>query len=143
MQGQIQTKPTEIINAFQQYYTQLFTAEETNEEIQNNFLKFTKQLSEEKETLHMDITLADIPHLLITMQKNKTPGPDGLTVEFYQHFFPILGPLLLKVFQDTYDRQLPHSCNLSYMTLIPKENADKTLLKNYRPISLLNTDYKI
>jgi hypothetical protein len=32
---------------------------------------------------------------------------------------------------------------MSYITLIRKENSDRTQLKNYRPISLLNVDYKI
>ena len=40
-------------------------------------------------------------------------------------------------------QQLPESLSLSYMTVIPKDKPDRTDLKKYRPISLLNDDYKI
>ena len=78
------------------------------------------------------------------MNLNKTPGPDGLTVEFYRAFFPILGPTFLKLIQQIYEiDHLAESQNLSYITVIPKGPGKQTDMKNVRPISLLNTDYKI
>ncbi|BFZ21637.1 hypothetical protein BsWGS_24676 [Bradybaena similaris] len=145
MQGNTHTDTTQITDAFQQYYTKLYTAEPVSTEIQDRFLQNCKKLSEtEKEALNTELTLTDITQAVQHMQKNKTPGPDGLTIEFYQHFFPILGPLLLKVYHESFHRQtLPSSYNTSFITLIPKQNTDSTQLQNYRPISLLNTDYKI
>lgn len=40
-------------------------------------------------------------------------------------------------------KQIPDSWQYADITLIPKEFLDLTSPKNYRPISLLNTDYKI
>ena len=40
-------------------------------------------------------------------------------------------------------QQLPESLTLSYMTVIHKDKPERPDLKNYRPISLLNDDYKI
>ena len=78
------------------------------------------------------------------MQPNKTPGPNGLKVEFYKHFFDRLSPLFLKMTHEAYlKQQLPESLTLSYITVIPKDKPDRTDKKNYRPISLLNVDYKI
>ena len=46
--------------------------------------------------------------------------------------------------QEAHKKQkLPDSLSLLYITLLPKDNPDKTQMKNYRPISLLNVDYKI
>lgn len=39
--------------------------------------------------------------------------------------------------------RIPQSWTEAYISLIPKPNTDKTLIQNYRPISLLNVDYKI
>ena len=78
------------------------------------------------------------------MKSNKTPGPDGLTTEFCHNFFHNLGPISLRNYQKSHIKQtLPDSLSLSYITLLPKDNPDKTQMKNYRPISLLNVDYKI
>lgn len=40
-------------------------------------------------------------------------------------------------------RKLPNSCKDAYISLIPKQDTDLPLVKNYRPISLLNNDYKL
>lgn len=49
--------------------------------------------------------------------------------------------LLLNDIMETKD--IPKSWNETNISLIPKEAQDLTNGKNYRPISLLNNDYKI
>ena len=68
---------------------------------------------------------------------------DGLTVEFYSHFWDKLGELLVAVLNLGLENgELPESMKASITRLIHKKD-DKRLLKNWRPISLLNIDYKI
>ena len=77
------------------------------------------------------------------MKPNKSPGLDGLTGEFYKYFWDSISELfydaLIEIFQKG---ELSFSQRLSVLTLIHKKD-DKKLLKNYRPLSLTNTDYKI
>ena len=40
------------------------------------------------------LSLEELTHALQLANKNKTPGPDGLTVELYLAFSSSLGPLL-------------------------------------------------
>ena len=75
--------------------------------------------------------------------RNKTPGSDGLTVEFYLNFWSGLGPLLVDVFNESLsDGELCESMKSSVTRLVYKRD-DRKDLKNWRPISLLNVDYKI
>ena len=74
----------------------------------------------------------------------KSPGSDGLTTEFYLHFWSSLGALLLRVAgQCSLDGELAESMKESITRLIFKKRGDVKPLKNWRPISLLNVDYKI
>ena len=68
---------------------------------------------------------------------------DGICIEFYQKFWPILGNLLVDVFNQCFhDGKLTASQRTAVLSLIHKKD-DKDNIINYRPISLTNVDYRI
>ena len=76
------------------------------------------------------------------MANNKTPGPDGLTAEFYKTFCDILSDILLELYEEVSEGIIPRSMTEAVTVLIPKE-GDVHSPSNYRPITLLNVDYKL
>ena len=75
--------------------------------------------------------------------KNKFPGNDGLTIEIYIFFWGEIGQLLINSYNESFDRgQLSTSQEQAVITLL-KNGKDRLFLQNWRPISLLNVDYKI
>lgn len=75
---------------------------------------------------------------------NKSPGPDGLPFEFYRCFWEEIREFILKVFNEcAANGELTESMKQGVITLIPKPNKDVLYLDNWRPITLLNSDYKL
>ena len=90
-----------------------------------------------------NITTEECKQSLFSMKLNKSPGSDGLSVEFYQIFWNQLkGPFMNSLNESIQKGQLTDTQSHGILSLIFK-SGDETYLNNWRPITLLNVDYKI
>ena len=128
------------------FYSDLYS--ETNQSEINQscpFLDFIPRLSPEMQQLcEGELSVAECYNILSTFQNNKTPGNDGLTIEFYRSFWPVLGEMLVKSLNYSYKHgELSSSQKEAVIVLIDKKDRDRRQIKNWRPISLINVDVKI
>ena len=101
------------------------------EEMDRSLEKFNlpRLNQEEIEIMNSSITSTEIEAVIKNLPKNKSPGPDGFTGEFYQTFREELMPILQKLFQKIAEEEaLPNSFYKATITLI--QNPDKDNTKN-------------
>ena len=78
------------------------------------------------------------------MDSDKTPGTDGLPAEFYKVFWKDVSPFLILALNFAFESgYLSVTQRRGVIKLIPKKDAEPYFIKNWRPITLLNNDYKI
>ena len=146
--GQIKvtTETAAIQHQIREYYIDLFKKHPTEVEAQNEILQHTiKTLTrEQKEYLDAPLTEPEILNAIEYTETNKSPGIDGIPVEFYQKFWPILKDDFVTMANHIYIHQQPLSTTqkTGVIVLIYKRD-DKEDLGNWRPITLLCLDYKI
>ena len=142
----------EIENFYGKMYTSKILGNNTSDvsEHNHNIHKFAEGLNipqlnvEEQESLEKDLTFEELKETLTSFAGNKLPGEDGFTKEFYEAFFDLLGKDLLNSYNEAFNRgSLSVSQKRGTIMLIPKSDENLSDLKNWRPISLLNIDYKI
>jgi len=81
---------------------------------------------------------------LKTMEPGKSPGTDGLPAEFYKVFWKDVASFLIRCFNKRHQKgKLALTQRRGIISLIPKKDKPIQELKNWRPITLLNCDYKI
>ena len=77
------------------------------------------------------------------MAKGKSPGPDGLGAEFYHAFGAMVAPRLHEMLTEAQALgTLPESFSSGDSSVLYKK-GDPRDVRNYRPITLLQVDYKI
>ena len=145
--GQMANTDKDILKTITNFYTNLYSSKNPKISDINDYLRkceVKKKLSrEDSDSCEGFITNQECKYALNSMKTNKSPGLDGLTVEFYRTFWDILSQVLLDSYNEAFwDGSLSDSRNIVVMSLIFKKN-DRSDIQNYRPITLANIDYKI
>jgi len=103
------------------------------------------RLSQEmRDMLGAPITLAELKVAALAAPPGRTPGSDGIPAELYKVHWDELGPALLELYTSAIaSGELPQELTEAIVTLMLKKDSDAELPGSYRPLSLINTDYKI
>ena len=137
-----------ILDQIENFYKNLYASEATfSDEECDTFirnLELPKLSDEDRDSLEGQLTYDECKKVLETLQNDKAPGEDGFTVEFYKCFFELIGNDLLASFNEAHMKgELSISQRRGIITLTPKDDGSLLELTNWRPITLLNVDFKI
>ena len=138
----------EILHTTTNFYKSLYTSSNPDKTLLHEYIQnipCDKKLNNDDKLLcEGDITIEECEYAVFkNLQPNKSPGLDGIPNEFYQVFWPTIKNFVIEVFNEIYEKgQLSNTQRKAVLSLIFK-GGDRELLKNYRPISLTNSDYKI
>lgn len=139
------TEQRDILKEVHSFYKSLYSAEQTDPNAQKQIFDIqTPTLTQDaRQSCEGHITTLELQNALESMPLNKSPGLDGLTTNFYKHFWKILGTKMTDIYNYALEQGLLSvTQRRGVITLIFKKH-DRTRLKNWRPITLLTTDYKI
>lgn len=146
--GTILIEENEKAAYIKQHFTELFTLQPPlDPDERNRFIECipTNILKQEQiRVLELPISADEVKAAITSLKTKKSPGGDGIPNEFYKAFRDAIAGDLAVVFNDMIDSgRLTDSQKTSLVSLIPKDGGDKTLIRNWRPISLLCSDYKL
>ena len=134
---------SEIIKEQEKFYKKLYSEDDdVSFSMQNTFgVKVSEDIKQQQE---LDITQEELELAIKGMNNNKTPGSDGIPVDFYKVFWVKLKDAYYDMVKESYENlSLHQTARQGILNLIPKADKDTRYIKNLRPITLLNTDYKI
>ncbi|GJS06705.1 RNA-directed DNA polymerase, eukaryota, reverse transcriptase zinc-binding domain protein [Tanacetum coccineum] len=93
--------------------------------------------------LECDVSKDEIKRAVWDCGTDKSPGPDGFTFGFYRRYWNILESDVVDAVTSFFHHgQFPKGSNSSFIALIPK-TRDANMVKDFRPISLIGSMYKI
>ena len=108
-----------------------------------NSLKWTKLTMTMQEALEKTITELEVTKAIDKLKRFKSGGDDGLPNDFYKDYKDIISPILTGLFNSLWQKENKWE-SMNNAILHPlKKKGNSTNPMDYRPIALLNSDYKI
>ena len=145
--GSIATTEEDIKKEAKRFFSELLTHRPLDYEIPSveslqDLLQF-RCSEEDCDNLIRDVSAEEVKEVIFKMPSNKSPGPDGYTVEFFKAAWQIIGNDVVVAVQSFFIKGfLPKGINSTILALIPKKDIAKEM-KDYRPISCCNVLYKV
>ena len=136
--GDTTTDKEEIAKVAMEYWKDLLTKRETDEN-KDMATKVQRLNKKDREEINKEITLEEMQTATQQLANNKTPEPDGIPAEVHK-----LYPKMVRLLHKTWTREhdITGRMGQSNMVLIYKGKGEREEMANYRPLQMLNTDYK-
>ena len=143
--GIVITDSLEIANKVNSFYQKLYEKKEVENCGIRELVSEVPHLNErDMKELEGEITYEEASNVLKNMNNSKSPGSDGFSAEFFKVFWVKLGHLVVRALNASFRKGiLTPTQREGVIVCIPKGDKDRELIKNWRPISLLNVVYKI
>ena len=105
--GVITTDPYQILDEQRRFYNSLYESQsnDTNDKVSEMFLSNLKMptLSEEqKQSCEGEISLEELESVLNSFQNNKSPGNDGLPIEFYKTCWNLINESFMECVKESF-----------------------------------------
>ena len=147
VKDKIITDQKEILGELKNFYENLLTSKQDPNTIGEKFLNkdnINKLTELDRLQCEGQISNFEVKQVLLKMENGKSPGTDGFTTEFYKFFWNDIGTFVINSINDSFCKgELSITQKQGLISLIPKGNKQRDLIKNWRPITLLNIDYKL
>ena len=147
--GKLTNNPKMIMDELESFYADLYDgsscpSDSATSMFLDNSRGFPALADDSRKICEGKLGYSEYFSVLGTFPKGKIPGNDGLTIEFYLAFWPLFGRLLVDSLNYAFEfGELSNSQKQAIITLIEKKGKDKSMIRNWRPISLINVDAKI
>ena len=145
--GQTLTQTSSILEAFTsnlatRYNKQHIMPHSVEEFISRNVSAVLSE--QERSSLELPLSYEELTEVTRGMKKGKSPGSNGYTSTFFKRFWNRLGPFLYRayLFCSRMNKMI-YTHREGIITMIPKVGKPPDDIKAWRPITLLNTDFKI
>ena len=146
--GTVLIEQDAILKETEQFYKNLYSSRDSElEDINlNEYVGQTMKTITDDQANRLEglLTLEEISCTLKNMKNGKSPGLSGFSAEFFKVFWKQLGVFVLRSLNHGYTiGELSITQKQGIITCIPKDNKPKIFLKNWRPLTLLDTVYKL
>ena len=143
--GSLVSDKNGLCDTFRSFYLNLFTAVPCDSLARAELLSHVSSVLPSALSNSCEGLLSQEECLLALkgMARGKAPGCDGLPMEFYLKFWPVLGSDLVEVLNSAYVSDRLSSSQRRGIISLSFKKGDRLDPKNWRPITLLNVDYKI
>jgi len=143
--GNIKIGINNILDEQVSFYSKLMSSEGWDREAAETLLSNIniKITEEQKELCEKQISENELGKAVTALKKNKSPGFDGIPSEFYIKYWNLIKNCFIKVVKEIEDTE--ELCISQYRGVICLlyKKGDRDDVNNWRPITLLNTDYKL